>query len=189
MGGYSKTGPLNSVETLKLKSPKVKWQTSGKLPISVFASGCASIGKDIFIAGGVVDDEEVNTVIAYNNFNNTTTYKSKMNECRSQFPLVALGYNLYAIGGRNSTDGVLCSVERYSVQDDTWVRVCSMVRSRAGATAVPHEGQIWVFGGRAHCHSPDQVLDWGEVFDPLLNQWNLLNDGPPTRSYGTAVIL
>ena len=100
--------------------------TSLRTPRSVM--GMTTLGSALYIAGGYNGTEHLNTVERYDLELETWITCAPMNKARSAFGLVAYNDCLYACGGFNQS--FLSSVEKYTVNDDTWQPVASMINER-----------------------------------------------------------
>ncbi|MEB3220657.1 MAG: kelch repeat-containing protein [Candidatus Sericytochromatia bacterium] len=78
-----------------------------------------------------------------------------------------LGSNWYLIGGWNG-NGPMRLVQRFGGTD--WEAMALMPTARAHATAVVHDGKIWVIGGEERNDVPSRAV---EVYDPATNAWTL----------------
>jgi len=215
IGGYAPTGPLENIETFNPKAANNPgWTNFASLDVPIFAFGSVVIGQELFISGGVVNNGNSDGLKVFCFKSKKTTTRAAMHCKRSQHCMVAVNDTIYAIGGRNCTDGVLSSVERYSIMEDVWTKVSSMSVGRAGASALVVDGHIYVMGGRAHLNNQTQQASsnnqpksnsgdssnqdvssksdcFAEVYDPMTNQWNPLSVGSScaSRSYAAAVLL
>lgn len=111
---------------------------------------------------------------------------------KSGLAVVASGGFLYAIGGRNSPDGpcspkdtsgILSTVEKYNVANDTWTQASPLplvqfgghVQKTPGLSdmgAAVVNGKIWIFGG---CTVQDsgkvRLSNQVSVYDPSTDTW------------------
>ena len=83
---------------------------------------------------------------------------------------VALGGNLYALGGQqNGTN--LKTVERFDTQANAWSALPAMPQARRNLAATSRENTIYALGGIGNAESSNSV----QVFDIVANKWS---DGP-----------
>lgn len=82
--------------------------------------------------------------------------------------------SIYVVGGRNSIDSQLNSVERYDFLMDQWSMVPSMNIARTAVGATSYSGMLYAVGGEcAMPDSPDDTLYLRcvECYDPIIKQW------------------
>ncbi|XP_078494073.1 kelch-like protein 15 [Ciona intestinalis] len=82
---------------------------------------------------------------------------------RCWFAAVVLNNAIYAIGGFDGKQ-FLKSVEKYNVDDDTWVYVENMNKEKYGHAACVAQNKIYVVGGgdSIECYD-DQTDKWSVV--------------------------
>ena len=116
IGGYSPSGPLDSIECFNPKSANNPgWTLYSSLDVSIFSFASVVVGQELFVSGGVVNNGNSDALRVFCFKTKKMSSRASMHSKRSQHCLVAVRDCLYAIGGRNCTDGVLNSVERYSI--------------------------------------------------------------------------
>lgn len=100
---------------------------------------------------------------------------------------------LYVVGGNNSTQDVLSSVEKYSFDEDKWTTVCPMSVCRAIPAVASADGILYVAGGDQPCevnfYRAQVTISSVECYDPLTNTWKTCPDLPVSRSEAGAVVL
>jgi len=80
---------------------------------------------------------------------------------------------LYAVGGRNRTEGALATVEMFDTWHGRWVQCPRMSRRRAGcAGAALPDGRLLATGGYDERGHVEGTLDECEVFDPRTQRWS-----------------
>lgn len=70
-----------------------------------------------------------------------------MQTARCQMGVAILDRHLYVVGGNDSAQEVLGSVERYSFDDDKWECVCCMSVPRAIPAVAAADGLVYAAGG------------------------------------------
>jgi N-acetylneuraminic acid mutarotase len=91
---------------------------------------------------------------------------------------------LYVVGDGNP------NTLAYDIAADTWVSDLA-VRPQLGKDQIAHaiNGKFYVFGGVASIGGTKTALDTVQVYDPVANNWQVLNDMPyPCFAAATAVI-
>jgi len=97
-----------------------------------------------------------------------------------------LNGQIYVIGGKGRHGGYLAIVERYSPATDTWdTDVAPLLEARSHAAAVALNGKIYVMGGRYR----NKVLKSVEVYDPVQNRWQRVQNMHEAREALAAVVL
>jgi hypothetical protein len=111
---------------------------------------------------------------------------------RSEGAAVAHGSFVYAVGGRASN--VLASLDRYSVDADTWASLPDMPTPRAGLAAVVVGNSIYAIGGRDATGGPCSQGQGGQLatverFDIAANDWTTVAELPRARSDLAAAVV
>uniref|UniRef100_A0A1I8J5H7 BACK domain-containing protein n=1 Tax=Macrostomum lignano TaxID=282301 RepID=A0A1I8J5H7_9PLAT len=140
-------------------------------------SGCLVVNDVLHLIGGFDGERALNTVSCYNLKTQAGWYEgSCMIYKRYYVCCASIGSQMFAIGGHSGETqdrcgGRLDSVEKTSVDDNSWLPVASMrtVRSDAGAAAL--NGRIYVAGG----FNGQQYHDTAEVYDPATDQWSFIS--------------
>ncbi|ESO83202.1 hypothetical protein LOTGIDRAFT_179800 [Lottia gigantea] len=83
---------------------------------------------------------------------------------------------IYVVGGRNSTDCQLSSMERYDFLTDRWVANvnCNMNIARTAVGVTCQEGLLYAIGGECALLETQEdtlYLRCVECFDPVIKQW------------------
>lgn len=121
------------------------------------------------------------------------TELSHMSTARCQMGVAILDRYLYVVGGNNSSQDVLSSVEKYSFDEDKWTTVCSMSVCRAIPAVASADGILYVAGGDQPCevnfYRAQVTISSVECYDPLTNTWKSCPDLPVSRSEAGAVVL
>ena len=86
---------------------------------------------------------------------------------REQMAVVGWDNEIYAIGGV-SENGVSDSVEKYSIESNSWATLKSKPTAVYAAGAAVLGGKVYVPGGQEADKGPSTKL---EVYDPRTNQW------------------
>jgi hypothetical protein len=80
---------------------------------------------------------------------------------------------VYFIGGLKVSENFLVSnaCEVYDMRKQTWEVIASLKVTRLGFTAFSNDGDLFVMGG---INNQGTIEDTIEKYDPVLNEWNLL---------------
>jgi len=159
-----------------------QWTSMASMETKRWRPGAAAMGGLVFVVGG--DGENSNaldTVESYNVTSRQWKRETSMAQPRFAPGVVELGGKLYAIGGYNrddddddldaiggynSHDGALNTVEVMDV-NKTWSFAPSMNSRRYGLGSATLDGKIYVTGGSDGL----TVLRSVEMFDPSENVW------------------
>lgn len=116
-----------------------------------------------------------------------------MQTARCQMGVAILDRYLYVVGGNSSQQEVLCTVERYSFDDNKWTMVAPMSVSRASPAVAAADGLLYVAGGDQPCeinfYRAQVTISSFECFDPINDQWKDCPDLPTSRSEAGAVVV
>lgn len=111
--------------------------------INVRGYGSAVLDNYLFIVGGYrMTSQEISVAHCYNPCKNEWNHVAPLNQKRSNFKLLAVSGNLYAVGGH-----CLGTVECYSPEQDWWTCVSSLPDPLAEFSACECQGMIYVMGG------------------------------------------
>ena len=92
---------------------------------------------------------------------------------RSNLVVAVVERKLYAIGGWNDEDLVLGSVECYDPKSDKWTPVADLNIARERASALVHDGYIYVVGGRGRGENTEALRSI-ERYNPETDTWHLI---------------
>ncbi|MCI4394907.1 hypothetical protein PGIGA_G00174270 [Pangasianodon gigas] len=129
----------------------MEWRILGEMPEQArFRHGISILDRKLYVAGGCYYYSKADTmksVYRYDPLTNSWERLSDMQEHRSNFTMVVRGDSLYAIGGDRDISTNLDSVEKYSVETDTWSFTHSLDQPLSGHAAVVWGGEIFISGG------------------------------------------
>ncbi|MBZ9643971.1 kelch repeat-containing protein [Streptomyces sp. PSKA30] len=211
IGGFTGTvwpDPAFDTSTVEAYSPATNaWKRLPGLPTarSQLAATTAPCPKDVeglkgacvYAIGGAFSD----TVEAYSPVTNTWKTLPSLDTPRdapaaAAAPCPKDGEGLkglkdlcvYAIGGFNSTDGVLDTVEAYSPATNTWKTLPSKKTPAVALAGAAAPCPMDVDGLKGACvyavggfNFTDGVLDTVEAYSPATNTWKTLPDLPTAR--------
>ena len=152
--------------------------------------GLTKIGQELFVVGGVSEEEEdLKTIERYSiPRNQWYTYEEEMQERRSYAGVAAVDGKIYVVGGYDgySADPAIHhrSMEIFDPQSGTWKSGKKMKKRRSDVQAAVKDGKIYVVGGDID----GEVLRCGEVYDPESNSWSDLPEMLVPRSLYTIFV-
>ena len=119
--------------------------------------------------------------------------KAEMPTVRSDLAAVVVGGKIYAIGGRNSADSRLATVEEYNPATDTWKKVADMPTARARFVAAAVNGKIYAIGGAMTVKRRDGKLIAKSVktvdeYDPATDTWATKGNIPEATAVAGSVV-
>ena len=101
-----------------------------------------------------------------------------MPTARSNLAAATVNGKIYAIGGVNSANAVVNTVEVYDPSSNSWSTAANMPTARIELAAAAVNGKIYAIGGR---NSADDVVNTVEVYDPSSNSWSSAANMPTAR--------
>jgi N-acetylneuraminic acid mutarotase len=116
----------------------------------------------------------------------TWTRKSDMPTARVGVSTCVVDGKIYAVGGAESSDVFLSTVEEYDPATDTWTRKTDMPTVRSSAATSVVNGKIYVMGG-----APGRAITTPTVeeYDPATDTWTKKADMPTSRSFFSASVV
>ncbi len=156
-----------------------------ELDCAIHAFASIRLNGRLYIFGGVGNQYRSKDAQCYDEHNNVWIQLAKMKRARSGCSCVAIGDNIYVIGGY--TDQSKCgsnSIDIYNIKKDTWTESSyPMAIKRVNHISVAVGTKIYVFGGGfGDC-------DRGEVFDTVKKKWAFLNGMLQDRRSFSAVAI
>ena len=153
------------------------WAELSSMPENRWAGTAVTLGEFIYYVGGAGGSK---ALLRYDPQNDSWTSLAELNQPREHLQAVVLNGEIFALGGRWQTG--LKQVEIYSPDKDTWRPAPSMKQPRSGFGAAVWEGQIIVGGGELL--SPLNIIDTIELYDPMINRWQLAEFSLPNPLHG-----
>ena len=103
----------------------------------------------------------------------------------------ALPQSLYAVGGRNSIECQLGSLERYDIYQDEWITEPNMKIARTAVGATAYNSLLYTVGGECAVNTPHDdtlYLRCVECFDITTRQWFRVADIGIQRSFVSVTV-
>lgn len=152
LGGHNGQQRLRSGEWYDWVSNQ--WHPIAEMTIARSDASACSHDNRIFIAGGQISDQFIQSSVEFYKANdNTWTFVTPMIVPRMAFRLVSYKNHLLAIGGTNGLFGgdvvssVTRSVERYNFSQSTWSLCTPMNLRRSSFAVMQIENNLIVAGG------------------------------------------
>jgi len=142
--------------------------------------GVEYLNDKIYLVGGRNFHDEINynTSERYNPINNTWETIASMSSERGGIAAATFLNKLYAIGGRNSSNNYLSSVEIFDPSTDAWISGPSLPNPVAYASAIIGNGILYLVGGvNSSGNDLDQILK----LDADSGVWTALNQMPTAK--------
>ncbi|XP_063726667.1 kelch-like protein 5 isoform X2 [Symsagittifera roscoffensis] len=160
IGGHDGWNYLNSVEAINVNELQGKakggWVSAKSMKSTRANSGCAVIGKIIFVCGGRDGSYVLSSVERYDSLEDRWTYCAAMHVQRAHASVASLSSLLYVCGGTTSHTQSLSqfnrctaldSCERYDPVADLWTYIQRLpcVRKMSGCGVLGN--QLYIVGG------------------------------------------
>lgn len=164
------------------------WSEGPSLPEARAAGGFARLGNRLHYAGGFMTRLEAAGDHWVLDLDGDQTWSplAELPAGRGQMPMLALGGELYVVGGQFGHDQTLrmdrSEVHVYNSQDDVWRSVAPLPRpvSHMEYSTILLDGKIVVLGGRSlyprrlferPILSSDTAATFVQSYDPATDQW------------------
>lgn len=199
-GGFNGSEPTRSAEVLDLSSDALEWRPIEPIPKEKYGMGCAVIGTQIYLIGGIDKSGYSNMVYAYDTESDTWSVIAALPEVSAFCAATEANGNLYLFGGIDETgcrNQTLC----YRPVDNSWSTCASMPGYKMMANVVPYQGNLYVLGGMNGTVSfkGDPFLQAGTAqmasfskavweYQPDANIWTVLQDIETPRIGGSSVL-
>jgi N-acetylneuraminic acid mutarotase len=188
-GGYVKGfNPSPRVDTYD--PSRGTWRRLADMPLPATHTGVATVGTDVFLAGGYIHKEPQGQTFAttavwrYSTTTNTWTAMPPLPSARGSGALVAIGRVLHFFGGH--TVGRVDKATHWRMDLDgsgAWVARAPMPNPRSHFAAVADEGKIWTIGGQTGQGDNATVSAAVNVYDPSSNTWSTGPSLPRPRAH------
>ena len=163
------------------------WEIVGRMSTPRGASGVASTGRNIYVAGGLTAAGSVSDFEVFDTERRQWTRLPSMPTARDHLTAQAIEGRIYAIAGRSDRD--LNTNEEYDPGTMAWRSRAPIPTARGGLGSAAVDGRMQVFGGEGNSGSPEGTFRANEEFDPVANAWRSLAPMPTPRHglYGITV--
>ena len=164
-----------------------QWTTVGRMTIPRGASGIASDGRRIYVAGGLAPNASVPSFEVFDTQTRQWSVLPSMPTPRDHLTAQFVNGRFYAIAGRNSAD--LALVEEFDPASASWRTRASAPTARGGLASAAVNGKIYVMGGEGNSGTPEATFRQNEEYDPAADRWRALPNMPTPRHglYGASI--
>jgi N-acetylneuraminic acid mutarotase len=160
-----------------------RWVAGPNLPLAVNHPAAATIGNDVYVAGGFSSGGATNRVFVLTPGAPAWREVAAMRRPRGALGLLAAGGKLYAIGGLAGTVQVAVP-EVYDPATNTWADLAPMPHPRNHVAAYLDGSFLCVAGGREPATSA-QV----DCLDPATGAWQERAPLPQATSGAAGIVL
>ena len=169
------------------------WSLGAPMPWAGDAVATATIGGQIFAAGGLVGSSTVSNFAVYDTVANSWTALGALPVGVHHASAGTDGARFYVFGGRQGGTAPQAGLQHVQIYDPataTWVTsqsapIAQLPLARSGAgRAVWYRGQFFVFGGEGSSSTFADVL----AYDPATNTWRT-DKSLPTARQGHGCVL
>jgi uncharacterized protein (TIGR03437 family) len=164
-----------------------RWQTVARMNVPRGASGVATIGPRIYVAGGLAANGTVADFEVFDTETRQWTRLPNMPTARDHLTAQAAAGRFYALLGRAGADFNIN--EEYDPAANSWRRRASAPTARGGLGSGTIGGRIQVVGGEGNSGTPLGTFQQNEEYDPVTDTWRTLAPMPTPRHglYGVTI--
>ena len=183
-------------DTVEVYDPATDLWDSGKsMPIARMGQASCVVNGKIYVFGGSSESgPNFNIVSTVHEFTppepETSPWASKtpMPEPRLMAASAQVGGIIYVIGGitSDSQPKAVSSVLAYDPRTDTWTSKADMPTARHSMATCCLDGKIYAVGGSTDPTTPGGKVATVEVYDPIIDTWQIKSDLPFINVYMAA---
>ncbi|MFN7932562.1 MAG: kelch repeat-containing protein [Bryobacteraceae bacterium] len=186
IGGQSDAGNTSFVDTNYMYDPSTDaWVEKARLPLARGGGAAAVVDGKIYVAGG--RPPRGADFAVYDPVADTWTVLPDVPTQRNHLAAVAVNGKVYVIGGRfqaGFTSPQTDVVEIFDPATGKWTAGAKMIQARGGINGIAAYGCIHVFGGEGNSAAPNGVYPHHDVYDPVADTWERLDDPMPIPVHG-----
>jgi M6 family metalloprotease-like protein len=142
--------------------------------------------EGITVAVNAMTPTGYGVTVTHGDPSNTWNAQSVAPTVREKSVAVAVGTDLYVLGGVTGSGAVLTRNDIYSTKTDLWRTARAMPRARSATAAANYNGSIYVFGGK------DALGTWQSTvwkYNPGTNSWATKTSMPAAGGCGGAATI
>lgn len=165
------------------------WENLTDMPLGTTHAGVAVVGREIWLAGGYVDNGSGGQTFATTNvwrYNLDTRGWSAgpaLPEPRGSGALVALGSELHFFGGADASRADRGSHWVLAPGGSTWTAAAPLPTARSHMGYVAFRGKAWAIGGQKGVDAGLVSQSVVQAYDPATNTWTTMAALPGGRSH------
>ncbi|XP_072548742.1 kelch-like protein 34 [Salminus brasiliensis] len=172
IGGRGQRGEpaLSSVERYDMRAGC--WRSGVSLPHAVHGQACATIGRGIYISGGIHGSQpESSKELLFFNTHDCVAWerRSAMSIARFGHQMATIKERIYSFLGMYEP---FCDIERYDPEQDQWTRLKPLLHDRfCYGLTVTAGGRALMFGGRKWQDGQEVCTPDVLEYDPDYDSW------------------
>ena len=159
------------------------YDASVSTPNAVREATNVSIGTDIYVIGGTVNNGSSNSMFKYDTVNKTIKSLASLPYKAYGIAATAFGTDIYIFGGRDGSNG-LNKAYRYDTLTDTYTQLTNMPYYSGQFSCVLYHNDIYLFGG----HHNGSQLRSACKYSISTNKYTVLRDLPYAINALTTVV-
>ena len=151
-----------------------------------YGASAVSSENEVYLVGGAsaLDTLFYNTILKLDELNNEWTTLNDQVIGRKYLTTEVVNGIIYIIGGSNSSDDFVDTVQAYNIANNILYEVAPLPTKRVNLNSIVYQDKIYVIGGQLEDTDRTNIV---EVFDPLLNSWETLSSMPTSRECDIAL--
>jgi N-acetylneuraminic acid mutarotase len=187
-----------AVDTVEIYDPTSnEWTVGPSLPYELDHAPSVVYDGKIYVIGGFLKDKiTTNKMLIYDPDANEWTEGTPLPTPRASAVAEVVNGSIYVISGLDTDHKPVDTNVVYHIENDTWTSKAPMPgvhRLKHHAASAEVDGKIYVIGGRLFGNEvPNEIndaltnLDDNWMYDPIGNNWTLVESMPIRRSGFTA---
>lgn len=192
---YREDGAIDTVEIYDPNSNE--WTVGPSLPYELDHAPSVVYDGKIYVIGGFLKDKiTTDKMLIYDPETNEWTEGTPLPSPRASAVAEVINGSIYVISGLDTEHDPVAINEVYHIENDTWTSKAAMPgdhQLKHHAASAEVDGKIYVIGGRLFGNGvPNEIndaltnLDDNWMYDPIGNNWTLVESMPIRRSGFTA---
>lgn len=179
-------GPMQPKSSFLLRGESSRWYLRQPLPVARARSAAASVGNDIYLIGGEVDQAVSGDVMMFEPVSNTWTVldSPKPTPVANTSAATANG-RIYIAGGTTADGAATGTLEVFDPRNQEWQSLTPLAQPVAGHAFAALGDQLFVFGGA----NAQGVTAASYRYDITQDKWQPIKALPTRRSLAAAATL
>ena len=159
------------------------YDTSVSIPNAIREATNVSVGTDIYVIGGTINNAASNSMFKYDTVNKTIKSLTSLPYNAYGVAAAAVGTDIYIFGGRDGSNG-LNKAYRYDTLTDTYTQLANMPYYSGQFSCVLYHNDIYMFGG----HHNGSQLYYAYKYSIENNRYSALRNMPYVVNALTTVV-